>query len=271
MRSLSVSVAAAALCLGLAAAAPSPAAETKKAPAPARKAPPGPKAPAVAPQSPDPAAVDALIKMSVYLQSLSSFDMTTETSLDLVAMNDQKLQLDGTARYRVRKPDRFIIDVVSDSWNRSYVYNGKEFTLYAPSQNLFSTWTAPPTIQATLKDASDRFGITLPLDDLFRWAGDDGTRADRLDAGFFVDTATIDGAKTNHYAFREGDIDWQIWIEQGERPLPRKLVIVDRSDKAAPAYIARLKWTLNPPLADDVFVFRPKPDAQRIRVILQQP
>jgi hypothetical protein len=271
MRSLLVSALAAIVCLSLAAAAPSLAAEAKKSPGPARKPPASmTKTPPTRPSPPDPAAVDALIKMSIYLQSLKSFEMSSETSLDLVAEDGQKLQLDGTARYRVRKPDAFVVDVVSDTWNRNYYYNGKDFTLYAPKQNLFSTWQSPSNIQAALKDANDRFGISLPLEDLFRWFGDDGTRADRLESGFFVDTATIDGAKTDHYAFREGMIDWQVWIEQGDKPLPRKLMIVDRRDPAAPAYIARLKWNLDPPLADDIFTFRPAPDAKRIRTILQQ-
>jgi hypothetical protein len=61
--------------------------------------------------------------------------------------------------------------------------------------------------------------------------------------------------KTNHYAFREGLIDWQIWIQQGDQPLPRQVVIVDRRDKTDPSYIAQLAWTLNPPLTDADFAF----------------
>ncbi|HEX5264286.1 MAG TPA: DUF2092 domain-containing protein, partial [Phenylobacterium sp.] len=61
----------------------------------------------------DPAAVKALREMSAFLQSLSTFKLTSRTSLDLVANDNQKIQLDGTATYRVRKPNAFAIDVVS--------------------------------------------------------------------------------------------------------------------------------------------------------------
>ena len=83
-------------------------------------------------------------------------------------------------------------------------------------------------------------------------------------------SATLDGVKTTQYAFREGQIDWQVWIQQGDQPLPRKVVIVDRRDPAGPAYIARLTWTLNPPLSDADFAFRPGENATRIRLTLQQ-
>lgn len=218
----------------------------------------------------DPNAVKALAEMSAFLQSLSTFRLETQTSLDVVTNDGQRIQLDGIGRYKVRKPDAFVIDIISDSWNRQYLYKGGEFTLYAPKLGYYASWPAPATIQATIADIGERFGISLPLDDLFRWSGPDGARAGTLDSAFFVGAETLDGVKTNHYAFREGDIDWQIWIQQGGQPLPRKLAIVDRRDPAAPAYVARLAWTLNPPLTDADFAFRPAQDAKRIRVILQQ-
>lgn len=252
-----LSVVAVAASMGLTAAAPASA-----QPAPQAAQPPAQKV--------DPSAVKALSAMSAYLQSLSTFELKTQTALDLVARDDQKLQMEGTATYRVRKPDAFVIDIASDSWNRRFFYNGKEFTLYAPKLGYFSSWPAPNTIQATIADVEQRFGISIPLDDLFRWSGPDGARADSLQSAFKVGVETIDGARTDHYAFRDGDIDWQIWIQQGPQPLPRKLLIVDRRDPTLPAYVARLAWTLNPPLADDIFTFRPGADAKRIRITLNQ-
>jgi hypothetical protein len=245
------------LCLGLAIAAPSPAASQPAAPKPAV-------------QKVDPKAVKALSDMSTYLRSLTTFELNTQTSLDVVTNDGQKIQLDGTARYRVRKPNAFVIDIVSDTWNRQLVYNGREFTLYSPKRGYYATVPAPATIKETIAEIETKFGISVPLDDLFRWGDADGARAEALDSAFLVGTDTVDGVKTNHYAFREGQIDWQVWIQQGDQPLPRKLVIVDRRDAAQPGYAARLTWTLNPPLSDDVFVFRPDKDAKRIRITLQQ-
>lgn len=253
-------LAAAGMCLGLAVAV---------APAVGQQAATRPAAPVPAAEAPkvDPATVRALAEMSAYLQSLKSFELTSRTSLDLVTFDDQKIQLDGTATYKVRKPDAFVIDVVSDDWNRRYIYRGQEFTQYAPKLGYFSTWQAPATIKETIADAEDRFGISLPLDDLFRWAEPEGARADMLESAYMVGAETIEGVKTRHYAMREGLIDWQVWIEQGAKPLPRKVIIIDRSDPAHPAYIARLTWKLNPRLTDrDFAAYMPGKDAKRIRI-----
>ncbi|MCR5880806.1 DUF2092 domain-containing protein [Phenylobacterium sp. J367] len=103
-------------------------------------------------------------------------------------------------------------------------------------------------------------------------ASQGGTRADALTSGYLVGVETIDGVKTSHFAFREDHIDWQVWIQQGDQPLPRKVVIVDRRDPTHPSYIARLSWTLNPTLTDAAFAAaRPPKDAKRIRITVQQP
>lgn len=231
--------------------------------------PPTAPAPAAAPApTVDPNAVKALRDMSAFLQSLSTFELTSNTSLDLVANDDQKIQLDAVARYKVRKANAFVIDVQSDDWNRRYVYDGSQFTLYAPKAGYYARMPAPPTIAATVTAVETKLGISLPLDDLFRWASPDGNRADTLDSAFLVGDATIDGVATKHYAFREGQIDWQVWIQQGAQPLPLKLVITDRRDPTDPAYIARLNWTLNPPLSDADFAFQPGKDAKQVRFVL---
>ncbi|MBA4010283.1 MAG: hypothetical protein C0481_00315 [Phenylobacterium sp.] len=214
----------------------------------------------------DPAAVKALSRMSNFLQSQSTFALTANTSLEVVTNDDQKIQLVGTATYKVRKPDAFVIDVVSSSWNRRYIYAGGQFTVYAPELGYYATVPSQATIQATLADVATRFGISIPLDDLFRWSSPEAGREEALDSAFRVGTEAFDGVITDHYAFREGHIDWQVWIQQGAQPLPRRVVITDRRDKTNPAYVADLTWTLNPPLTDADFAFQPGKGATRIRI-----
>jgi hypothetical protein len=202
--------------------------------------------------------------MGAYLSTLTAFEVTTQTSLDLVLTDDQRVTLDGGARYKVHRPDGFVIDVTSDAKTRKYVYDGKQFTVYAPTLGFYATAPAPPTIGATLDAIWQKFGISLPLQDLFRWSDPNNRRAESLQSALAIGPAPLDGVRTDHYLFREGDIDWQIWIQQGDRPLPLKLVIVDRSDPAGPAYVARLKWNVSPTLTADDFVFRPDKDAKPI-------
>ena len=68
------------------------------------------------------------------------------------------------------------------------------------------------------------------------------------------------------YLSGEGDTDWQVWIKTGDQPLPLKLVIVDRTDPAQPAYVARLSWKLNPTFSAADFAFKPGSDEKQIRL-----
>lgn len=210
-----------------------------------------------------PEAVDALKRMSQYLSTLQSFQLAVNSTLDVVTVDDQRLQVGAVVKYKVKKPG-IAIDFDTDMMDRKYFYDGKTFTIYSPGLNFYASSSAPSTNREFLKAIYDKFGISLPLEDLFRWNDGDTSDLQALTSGFSVGTATVDGIPTNHWAFRQGDFDWEVWIEQGDRPLPRKLVIVDRTDPARPAYNARLDWTLNPAIPAADFTFVPDKNASRI-------
>jgi hypothetical protein len=214
----------------------------------------------------EPQARQALDKMGAYLRTLSAFEVDTKTSLDVVTEAGQRIQLEGTAAYKVRRPDAFRITVESDWKKRTFYYDGKQFTIFAPELGYYARAVAPATIGQTLDVISEKFGITLPLEDLFRWNDPTQRQSQTLDSAMYIGAVTIDGALTEQYAFRQGMMDWQVWIQTGDQPLPRKLVIIDRTDPAQPAYTARMAWRLNPTLTNADFTFTPAQDAKAIRL-----
>jgi hypothetical protein len=212
-------------------------------------------------------AVDALKEMSNFLMSANTMQIMSQGSLDVVTNSGQRIQLDGTTTYKVRKPAGFVVDYQSDIKSRRFVYDGKNFTVYSPKLGFYSTVAAPASNREVLKAIYDKFGIALPLEDLFRWSdGSNNDRIQALRAAYNVGPATIDGVETDHYAFREDDVDWEVWIQQGDQPFPKKLVIVDRNDPAKPTFIARLQWTLNPAFTDADFAFVPDANAKKIQM-----
>lgn len=212
-------------------------------------------------------ALKALARMGAYLDTLKTFGVKAQTTLDVVTVDGQRLQLDAVTTYTVRRPNGFVIDVKSDIKNRTFFYDGKQFTVYAPELRYYASVDAPATNVATLDAIFDKYGIALPLEDLFRWGGAEPARANKLISGFVVGPATIDGVATEQFAFREKDMDWQIWIQKGDRPLPRKIVIIDRTDPTFPTYTARLSWTENPALTQKDFTFTPASNAKSIRLM----
>ena len=211
-------------------------------------------------------AVDALKEMSTYLMQAKTLGITSQGSMDAVTNDGQRIQLDGVTTYKIRRPG-FVIDYSSDVKSRRFIYDGKNFTVYSPKLGFYASVPAPPTNREVLDTIYNKFGIALPLEDLFRWG--DGQNADRIKAlksAYEVGPATIDGVETDHFAFREADVDWEVWIQQGDQPLPRKVVIVDRTDPSRPTFTARLSWQVNPTFTDADFTFVPDANAKKIQL-----
>ena len=213
----------------------------------------------------NPAAVEALKKMSQYLMSLNTLQINSEASIDMVTADGQRIQFDGTSEYKVKRPG-FLIHFVSDAKSRDFYYDGRQFTMYSPNLGYYATVDAPPTNREVLDKIYDKYGIRLPLEDLFRWNDLGSDRAKNFKSAMVLGPVTFDGVKTTHYAFREADVDWEIWIQDGDKPLPRKLAIVDRTDAAHPTYTTRLSWTVNPTFNDSDFTFTPGADAKKIQL-----
>lgn len=214
----------------------------------------------------DPQAVAALQKMGGYLRSLKTFTVHGDTTIDVVTEDGQKLQFPGSVDYRVRAPDGLQLSWKTDRKERELYYDGRTLTVYGPKNKYYATVDAPPTLHALMSDARDRYGIELPLPDLFLWGTEDAP-VSALKSATFVGPARIDGSVTEQYAFRQDGVDWQLWMETGDKPLPRRLVITTTDDPAQPQYTTTLTWNTHASLNDSTFTFAPPKDASRIELV----
>ena len=80
-----------------------------------------------------------------------------------------------------------------------------------------------------------------------------------------IGQGVIDGIECDHLAFRNNDVDWQIWIEVGSRPIPRKYVITSKAVTSGPQYTLRIKeWKTDVQVPADTFAFKPPADAKKV-------
>jgi hypothetical protein len=217
------------------------------------------------PPAVEPAALDALDKMGAYLRTLNSFEVRSDATTDEVLESGQKLQLASTINLRVRRPDRLWAEVASDRKTRELFYDGKTFTIWGPRNKLYASFPAPATLLELVERADDRYGIVLPLADLFRW-GTEPTRREAIHGAIHVGPALLGGIPCDHFAFRQEGVDWQVWIQKGDSPLPLKLVITTTGEEAQPQYTSELDWNLAPALNEKMFAFEPPPDSYRISI-----
>ncbi len=159
-------------------------------------------------------AVDALARMGAYLRSLKQFRLRATTTTDEVLDRGQKLQFGAVVDYRVRQPDGLRADLRNDRIQRQFYYDGVSLTQFAPKVGYYATVDAPGTIAAALEEANARYDLELPLADLFLW-GTERAGLGQLQEAAFVGASSIGGVAVDHFAYRQSDVDWQIWIAQG--------------------------------------------------------
>jgi hypothetical protein len=212
----------------------------------------------------DPEAISAIEKMSAFLRQQQSFDVRTSTYNDYELANGMTVRLWRQGDLRVRRPDHLRANVESDQRERQYFYDGKTFTIYAPRLGYYAQVAAPPTIRALADQLEDRYGLELPLVDLFRLGSDDDSSMQKITAAVRVGQTTIDGVVVDQYAFRQPGLDWQIWIQRGPQPLPVRLVLTTTDDPSRPQHGITMKWNLNTRHEDAVFAFQPPKDTNKI-------
>ncbi len=67
-------------------------------------------------------------------------------------------------------------------------------------------------------------------------------------------SGVIRGVECDHLAFRTKEVDWQIWIAQGERPYPCRYVITSKQVAGEPEYsIDVTAWKTGAEVGSDAF------------------
>ena len=211
----------------------------------------------------EPEAISALSAMGAYLRTLPAFEVVGRSTTESVMDDGIKLQFDSTANLKVRRPDRLRVDITNDRKQRQIFYDGKALTVYGQRIKYYATVAAPPTLGETIDALGKKYGIELPLADLFYWGTEQAPVSD-IWAAHYIGPATVGALQAGHYAFRQGGVDWQVWIQDGKTPLPLKLAITASGQPGAPTHTAWLRWNLAPRFTDATFAFRPPPGAMKI-------
>ena len=94
--------------------------------------------------------------------------------------------------------------------------------------------------------------------------GNAGSLTEDVRVGLLVGETEIDGVATDHLAFRQPNVDWQLWVQKGAQALPRKLLITTRYAVGEPQYQAVMAWNLTPAIDAKAFTFAPPASATEI-------
>ena len=215
----------------------------------------------------DPQAAGILKRMTDYVGGLQQFALDTDGSVEVVLHSGQKIQFTSTARASLQRPNKLHVARVGDVVSQSLYYDGQTLTLVNPDDGVFATVAAPDTLDAMIDFARDSLGVIAPFGDLITTDAYTRLMAD-TSSGFVVGKSLIGGVRCDHLAFRGDGIDWQIWIEDGPRPVPRKYIITTLALGGAPQFEMVLRdWTITPGVGAQQVEFVPPPGARQVEFL----
>lgn len=231
----------------------------------AQEPPPPPIEPELPPRARllDERADELVRRMSDHLAGASTFVVQAEELYDEVPEHSPRVQLSNRRTAAVRRPDRMAGDAAGDAVNRSFWYDGTTLTALDKEQNIWVSGAVPPTIDQALDWAVETTGTVFPLAD-FVYADPYSRLMDSVQRGVYLGIHEAAGVPCHHLSFEQATIDWQIWIDAGNDPLPRKLVITYKTEDEVPQYSATMhEWSLDVEVSEERFRFQPPEGARR--------
>ena len=215
----------------------------------------------------DSEAIRLLRQMGKYLGAAREFSFRADITNDGVLTNAQKIQYGGIASIEVHRPNKFHVSYSGDERQTQVFYDGKTIIIFDPAKMVYTKTKVPPMIDAAVDKVFDQHGFSVPIADLIY---EDPYRAliENVETGFSARRSFIGGRPTFHLAFTQKEIDWQIWIDDGPRPLPRKLLITYKNETGSPQYTAILSdWKFQPRLSDSFAEFHPPSGSDEIEFL----
>lgn len=206
----------------------------------------------------------AIMRMGESLRA-HQFSFQAQTIRVYAGPKAEPLHIFHTLDITVRRPDRMLVARNGDDGAGKLVYDGKTLFIYTATGNKYAKIPVPDTIEGMMKEAMGRLGVDFPLADFLT---DTPAKSflSGVTAGEVVNTMTIDGVPCLHMFFSQPPgIELELWVENNDKALPRRLVVTYRALPGEPNFIATMgKWDFTVHPADADFVFQPPPGAQEV-------
>jgi hypothetical protein len=162
------------------------------------------------------------------------------------------------------RPDKLFVE--SDRGNKTWLFwhRGTQLTVLDKATNRYATLAVPAPVDKMLDFVADKYGLVLPLTDfLFP----DPYKVLTADAQkcTFVGMRRLGSTRCEHLLFTQEDMDWQLWIEGGNPPVLRKIVMDYKTRPGRPQFMAVVsEWNLAAPAEDRLFDPQLPKDAKKV-------
>jgi hypothetical protein len=208
--------------------------------------------------------------MADYVSRQENLSLKYDADVEVVTPAVEKIQFSASGDVTMSRPNKFRISRTGGYADVELVSDGSTVTVYDRSGNRYAQVPGAGSFDEVVDRLRTEAPIELPGADLLLSKAYEELMAGVLEAKH-IGQGVIEGVECEHLAFRNLDTDWQIWVEIGERPVPRKYVITSKAVGAAPQYTLRLRdWKTGVSPAPDAFAFKPPDGSRGVAITLLQ-
>jgi hypothetical protein len=207
----------------------------------------------------------AILKtMSDYVSGQKTIELTFDSDIEIITPQLEKIQFTNSGEVLLSRPDKLRAHRRGGYADVALFFDGKTASIYGKNINGYAQFDAAGTVDQLIEALREGYGIALPGADLLL-SNSYGVLVAGVQEAKHIGRGVIDGLECEHLAFRNGDTDWQLWVEVGKRPIPRKMVITSKTLNSAPQYTLRVKgWKTGVAPARDAFAFSPPAGAKKL-------
>jgi hypothetical protein len=194
--------------------------------------------------------------MSDYIAGQKTLSATYDADIEVITPDLQKIQFTASGNVLVDRAAGVRASRTGGYADVELVSDGKSVIVHNRPGKTFTRLEVSGSPDDVVRVLRAEHLVEVPGADLILSKAYDQLTEDVLDAKH-VGTGVVDGVECEHLAFRNHDTDWQIWVETGARPIPRKYVITSKAVAQAPQYTLRIKeLRTDVPSDPGAFVFK---------------
>ena len=202
--------------------------------------------------------------MADYVSGQQTIELTYDSDIEVITPQMEKIQFASSGDVLLKRPDKLRAHRVGGHAEVELFFDGKTVSIFGKSINGYAQLDIPGTLDRLIEALREGHGVSLPGADLLQSKSYEVLVAGVMESKH-IGRGVIDGLECDHLAFRNFDTDWQLWVEAGQRPIPRKLVITSKTLNNAPQFTLRIKsWKTGLEPAQGAFAFTPPAGAKKL-------
>jgi hypothetical protein len=209
-------------------------------------------------------ALKILKGMSDYLASQKTISLSYDSDIEVITPEIQKIQFTSSGQVLLSRPDKLHATRTGGYSDVVLIFDGKTASVLGKDINSFVQFEAPGTLNQLVDKLRNDYSVSIPGADLLLSNAFEVLSPDVLHAAH-IGQGVVNGFECEHLAFRNEDTDWQLWVQTGDAPIPRKFVITSKTEAGAPQYTLVIRdWKTDVQPGPDAFAFTAPEGAKKL-------